>query len=128
MGASAQANEKKRPLGVTVLAILNIIIGLADLIGGLLLGGSVFLGWFDLGAFAWLIGDIIALQGIVLFLLAYGFMFGKVWAWTLGLIFGIWDIALGIIALPGGIIRIIYGAVIIYYIMRPNVKTFFGKS
>jgi uncharacterized protein with GYD domain len=34
---------KKRPTGITVLAILNVIIGVGDLIVGLFLGSMV--GW-----------------------------------------------------------------------------------
>lgn len=122
--------QKKRPLGVTVLAILNIIIGIADMtniapIVGM--GSMIGVFWFDLGTLAWLVEGTLILQGIVLFILAYGFLSGNSWAWTLGLIFGVWDIAMGLILLPAGIIRIIYGAIIIYYLMKPNVKAFFSK-
>jgi hypothetical protein len=118
---------KKRPVGITVLTILNIIIGIADLISFLFLGSLMGSDWLQFGAISGLIGGILVLQGIVLFVLAYGFLGGKSWAWILGLIFGIWDITIGIILLPAGIIRIIYGAVIIGYLSRRNVKEFFGK-
>jgi len=122
--------EKKRLTGVTVLAILNIIIGIGDitniapLVG---IGGMIGVFWLELEAIAGLIEGILVLQGIVLFVLAYGFLGGKGWGWTLGLIFGIWDIVMGLILLPAGIIRIIYGAIIIYYLTRSHVKAFFGK-
>jgi len=125
-----ELTEKKRLTGVTVLAILNIIIGIADMTNiAPIVGTGSMIGvfWLDLEAIAQLIEIVLVLQGIVLFTLAYGFLGGKSWAWTLGLIFGIWDIIMGLILLPAGIIRIIYGAIIIYYLTRPHVKAFFGK-
>jgi len=119
---------KERPTGITVLAILNIIIGFADFISIFVIGSLTDMAWLQLGTMSWLIGDILVLQGIVLLVLAYGFLGGKAWAWTLGLIFGVWDFVLGLILLPAGIIRIIYGALVIYYLMRTNVKAYFGKK
>jgi hypothetical protein len=119
---------KKRPIGITVFAILNVIIGFADFISVLIIGGLTDLAWLKFGTMSWLIGGILVLQGIVLFVLVYGFLGGKGWAWTLGLIFGIWDFVLGLILLPAGIIRIIYGALVIYYLMRTHVKAYFGKK
>jgi hypothetical protein len=68
------------------------------------------------------------LQGIALFILAYGFFLGKDWAWILGIVFGVWDFILGVLGLPGGLIRIIYAVIILYYLMRPNVKAFFRQD
>jgi hypothetical protein len=119
---------KKRPTGITVLAILNVIIGFADFISVLINCSLTALAWLQFGTMSWLIGGILVLQGIVLFVLVYGFLGGKGWAWTLGLIFGIWDFVLGLILLPAGIIRIIYGALVIYYLMRTHVKAYFGKK
>ncbi len=119
---------KKRPTGITVLAILNIIIGFADFISIFVIGSLTDMAWLQFGTMSWLIGGILVLQGIVLLVLAYGFLGGKAWAWTLGLIFGVWDFVLGLILLPAGIIRIIYGALVIYYLMRTNVKAYFGKK
>jgi hypothetical protein len=126
--------ERKRLIGVTVLAILNAIIGIADLtnIASILgvnslvsmIGGTLF----DLTAVAQIIEGVLVLQGIVLFILAYGFLNGKSWGWALGLIFGVWDIIIGLILLAPGIIRIIYGSIVIYYLMRPHVKAYFGKT
>jgi len=126
--------EKKRLTGVTILAILNVIIGIADFtniatilgVNSLIsiIGGTLL----DLAAVAQIIEGVLVLQGIVLFVVAYGFLGGKSWGWTLGLIFGVWDIIMGLILLPAGVIRIIYGLIVIYYLMRPPVKAFFGPT
>jgi hypothetical protein len=126
--------EKKRPTGVTILAVLNVIIGIADLtniatilgVGGLIsmIGGT----FFDLAGAAVIVEGVLVLQGIVLFVLAYGFVNGKSWGLALGLIFGVWDIIIGLILLPAGVIRVIYGSIVISYLMRPNVRAFFGKT
>jgi len=64
--------------------------------------------------------------------MAYGLWNGKRWAWTItlilsgiGIILGIASIAVGNI---GGVFHIIINGVIIYYLYRPNVKAFFGRS
>ena len=121
-------SDKKRPTGITVLAIFNIIIGIADFISIFILSSLTDMAWLQFGTMGWLIGGILMLQGIVLLVLAYGFLGGKGWAWALGLIFGVWDFVLGLVLLPAGIIRIVYGALVVYYLMRTHVKAFFGKE
>jgi len=66
--------------------------------------------------------------GVINFIIAYGFWNGRGWAWTLGLIFSVLSIIIGIISLPGGIPGIIIYALVLYYLTRPYVKRFFGKE
>ena len=60
-------------------------------------------------------------------------VYGKVrWAWTIALILSIIGIIYGIASIAmrntGAIVNVIIYAIIIYYLFRPNVKAFFGKT
>jgi hypothetical protein len=95
------------------------------------------------------IGAIILAVGIGYLVVSYGLLKGKGWAWTVTIILTIIAIAIQIIsiilssmfnasfssdmnALVPEIISHIIGlainGVILYYLYRPNVKAFFGKS
>lgn len=138
--------RKKRPAGVTVVAILEVLGGFGALAFGNIVTtisamineaggevtGRVVTGFGILGSLfavvGGLIGGILYLVGIVDFFIAYGLLKGSCWAWTLCLVFSIIGIALGIVLLPIGIISIIANVVIAYYLTRLGVKQFFGKA
>lgn len=111
--------QKQRPLGVTIIAILMIISGIA-----LLSTGAILL---VVG-----IGVVPIVLGIASFVMAYGLWKGKGWAWTITLILSVISIISAIVSIVfhgyGAIINIIINAVIIYYLYRPNVKAYFGKA
>lgn len=136
----------RRPTGVTIIAILNIIGGIIMLIGGLVLvaAGSILpsipMTTDELsGVPAWLIGTgaiafgiIVIILGIISFIVAYGLLKGVGWAWSLTVILSIASIVLNAISIAsgnfGGIISIIISVIILYYLYRPHVKSFFGKG
>ena len=64
--------------------------------------------------------------------MAYGLWKGKGWAWTITVILSFIGIALGIVSIVtgniGAIFHLIINAVVVYYLYRPHVKTFFGKA
>ena len=140
------AKTMKRPTGVTIIAILNIIGGIIMLIGGIgaTVAGAILpslpISQSDLsgvppmllGAGAIGIGIILIILGILSFVVAYGLLKGMGWAWTLTLVLSIASIVLNAISIAtgnfGAIISIIISAIIIYYIYRPHVKAFFGKG
>jgi uncharacterized membrane protein (DUF2068 family) len=111
-------SQKHRPLGVTIIAVLNVIVGIIAISAGIpaLIAG---------------IGIVLIIIGIANLVMAYGLWKGKRWAWTITLILsgiGIISSAVSIASgNPGAIIGIILYAIIIYYLYRPNVKAFFGK-
>lgn len=140
--------SKSRPTGVTIIAILNIISGIIMLAGGLGLaaissvlptmttidpnaGGQMALAGLVGGA-GIAVGGILIILGIISFIVAWGLLKGKGWAWSLTLILSIISIIIGIVSLAaanfGSIINIIIAGIIIYYLYRPHVKAFFGKS
>lgn len=78
-------------------------------------------------------GAVLLALAIVSFVVAYGLLKGRGWAWTVTLILSIisivWNAITIVTALNfGGIISIIISAIIIYYLYRPHVKAYFGKG
>jgi len=85
-----------------------------------------------LGGLGIAFGAILIAIAIVSFIVAYGLLKGRGWAWTVTLILSIISIVWNAITIAtgniGGIISIIISAVIIYYLYRPHVKAYFGKG
>jgi hypothetical protein len=187
------AEQIKRPIGVTIIAILTIISGIILTFGGisLLAFGAFFtsvpidvfvseqmqqqqqqqqqqlqrqeqqdqqelqsaaelqaLAQF-LGGVGIAIGSIVLAVGVGYLIVSYGLLKGKGWAWIITVILTIIAIAVQIVSgitasmfnasfvddtnsFVTGIIAQIVGiainGVILYYLYRPNVKAFFGKS
>ena len=143
--SSESASPVKRPTGVTILAVLAILGGIGGLLGGaaLLVLSSLAAAFVpeEIAPFQPLVtvaGVVFLVIGIVSFFLAYGFLKGRGWAWTIGIIVNIISIisnvgtgtlgpnlATGVASSAFGIIIAI---IIIVYLTRPHVKTFFGKA
>lgn len=120
-----------RPLGVTILAVLNALSGLAFLASGagaMAVGASVGSIFAALGMF---IGVILILIGLFQLFVAWGLWSGKKWAWFLALIFGILGVLFGLVGLIGGnitsVLSLLISAVIVYYLYTQPVKAFFGR-
>jgi hypothetical protein len=78
-------------------------------------------------------GAVLVAIAIVSFIVAYGLLKGKGWAWTVSIILSIISIVWNVITLVtaanyGGIISIIISGIILYYLFRPHVKAYFGKG
>src|SRR5262245_1447099 len=114
---------KQRPIGVTIIALLAILGGIAFLVSGLLTLLIPLIGI--------LLGSGLFILGLAYFLMAYGLWKGKGWAWTLTLILSGIGIIIGIGSMIvgnfGSIFHTIINAIIIYYLYRPNVKAFFNR-
>lgn len=154
--------ERKRPIGVTIIAILTIIGGIFLLFGGIALvalapiisqinvvdnnntsNSSITLNvngtnvtipnntLFILGGFMGVIGGVFIVVGIASFVVAWGLLKGKVWAWIVTIIITIISIVLNIISIIAGsiesIVGLIINGIIIYYLYRPSVKSYFGR-
>jgi hypothetical protein len=146
------------PIGVAIIAVLNIISGIILLITGL---GLIALGTIVPGmpppsafeqsqnmtdpadidlsdvsprvfeAVVVAIGGIITAVGVVSFIVAYGLLKGMGWAWTLTVVLPIISILLNAISLQenlGGIVCVIISGIILYYIYRSPVKSYFGRG
>ena len=125
-----KTGRQERPLGVTIIAVLEALGGLVLLgLGAVLLTfGSFFtLGaGFMIGAFAGALGGLSLIVGLLSFIFAWGIWNGKGWAWTLTLIFTILGLIGALISF--NIISLLIDVIILYYLTRPQVKAFFGKS
>ena len=146
-----------RPTGVTILGVLAILAGIAGLIGGLVLvglgillgtlatsieitnaltqAGYPGLGSLGIGLIATIVvvfGVIVLLIGILELATGIGFFGGKGWAWTLGIIVSALNIIIAIVEIAvgsyGSVLSLIFSLLILYYLMRPHVKAFFGKG
>ncbi len=121
--------KPKRPVGVTIIAVVAAAGGLLSLFGG----ASVLAGMAT-GPFA--LAIIVIIFGILGLALGAGFFTGAKWAWMVGIVVYLVSIGLGIaeilyggnVGLIGGIIRTIAGVVIPVYLTRPKPKSFFGKG
>src|SRR5258708_3095180 len=119
----------KRPVGITIIAIVAAAGGLLSLFGG-----ASRLAGMGTGPIA--LAYIVIIFGILGLTLGAGFFTGAKWAWMAGIIIYMISIGLGIaeiiyggqVGLIGGIIRTIAGIVIPIYLTRPKPKAFFGKS
>ena len=138
--------KPSRPTGVTVLAILDILGGIFGLLGGAALIGVAALSTSSLASqypglstisgaasLLYALGALALVFGLLALVIAIGFLGGKGWAWTFGIVVGIISIVVSIaeIALLGSttnVVSIIFQIIIIYYLTRPHVKAFFGKG
>jgi hypothetical protein len=138
--------QQQRPLGITILAILGIVGGLFMILGGcgVIAGGAVIgamgaqagVGEVTAG------GGLLTVYGIVLLLIAVAdIVFGigawtlKPWAWMLGLVLQGINVVIALVSIVAGwstfgsqIIGLVINAVIIYYLMTPDVKKAFGRA
>ena len=150
---------RTRPIGVTIIAILAIIDGIVLLTGGILavtivpLISSGLNGALSnitvtnqqgqqvnvhstsmngiVATVAIVAGSIAIVLGIVWFVLAWGLLTGKGWAWIITLILAIISVIFSIVGIVSGgapsIISLIINGIILYYMYRPNVKSYFGR-
>ena len=137
---------KKRPTGVTIIAILIIIGGILLLLAGIggVAVGSLFISQI-IGLGFVIIGAIILAVGIGYLVVSYGLLKGKRWALTItvvllfiGIVINVVSIIFGSFAInmdistfltvnSGNIAGIIISVIILYYLYRPHVKSYFGK-
>src|SRR5713101_4044363 len=125
----SSAPKPKRPVGVTIIAIVAAAGGLLSLFGGASRLAGMGTGPIELAY-------IVIIFGVLGLALGAGFYTGAKWAWMAGIIIYVISIGLGIaeilyggnVGLIGGIIRTIAGIVIPVYLTRQKPKAFFGKG
>ena len=133
-------------------ATVNIIVGIAGLFFGIgfiaqdALLHPIIESAFDLPrrnlsaeqastpGFGIALGAAFVPLAIVSFIVAYGLLKGRRWAWTAALFLSIISMvwyAFTVVIIPsngGRTLGVIIGAVTIYYLYRPHVKAYFGKE
>jgi len=128
----------ERPSGITILAALEIIEGLIGSIIGiailfsfgilreLLPVPSTYLPLVQ--AVLTVVGSLVLFIALVNFVIAYGLLNGTSWAWTVSLVFAVIGILRGLFTLPMGILTIGIQVLIIYYLTRENIKSYFENG
>lgn len=136
-----------RPMGATVIAVIEAILGVLALLGALVLigigglaGGLVGSSGADgAGAAGGLLAGIGLIGGIIFLLIgllyiaiAYGVWKARGWAWMLGVVVTIVGLVFGVLGLTGGIsassiISLALPIVVLYYFMQPDVKRWLGR-
>ena len=123
---------------MTILVILEALSGLFGVLGGLaLIAVGMFAGMpmMELPEFlsmiASVLGFVLLVYGLISFALAYGLWKSQGWAWTWSLIFAVIGAIFAIVPMLSGafteIFSVIIALIIIYYLTRPHVKSYFGK-
>lgn len=109
----------KRPIGVTIIAILSFLAGLLEVFGGLALlavaglGAAAGAGMGMLAAFAGILGGVLLLVGLITLAVAIGLWRMRSWAWWVALIVNVISILVSIgleswISLVFPVILVIY--------------------
>ena len=131
--------KSPRPTGATIIAIIAMLAGVVGLIGGIAIAtfSSMFASiGFGVGGLLATLGLVIAgvviCFGLIWLLTGWGFLNGKGWARTLGMIFSILSLLGTIVLAASGSIGAIVGAVILilmlYYLFTPPVKAYFKNG
>ena len=117
---------RRRPLGVTIVAILMAINGIVLIVSGATAAGFIGV------PFVSAVGFVTIAIGIAFLGVAWGLITGKGWAWIVTVILSIIAIISSIISIAGGhfgaVIHLIISGVILYYMYRPDVKAYFGRK
>lgn len=78
------------------------------------------------------IGGVLIAIGIGYLAISYGLLRGRGWAWSIALILSYIGIVIAIISILSGnfisVINLAINIAIVYFLYRPQVKAFFGKS
>jgi len=144
-----------RPLGIAILAVLDIIVGILAFIGGIAVAAvstivddpdvkdmireaMISAGVTDVEAVLEILPTVLLVIGVTIFVMGlvgivvgWGLWTGKQWAWIIGVIFYILAIAISAVSMvwsPADVIGVIIGVVILYYLFRPNVRAWFGRT
>jgi len=128
-----------RPPGVTVLAVLHIVLAILLLLGALALmavsmGLPELLPHFrGLAVRSASVGFILLVFVLVEFLLAYGLWNAKGWAWMASLVFAVFGIVFSVLSIflrpgVGELLSLVVDLLIVYYLMQPSVQNYFGRG
>jgi len=128
-----------RPFGITLLAVMQIILGILELLGAVAVAFVSFVlpemfphvRFFaprSMGS-----GLALFVFAFVEFILAYGLWKGKGWAWIGSLIFAVIGLVFSAFTLfmrprVGEAIALVLNLVIMYYLMQPRVQSYLGKG
>ncbi|MFX1579386.1 MAG: hypothetical protein ACFFBJ_07025 [Promethearchaeota archaeon] len=124
MSAPAYSGSGERPLGVTIIAILQMLSAIVLLVtGSLSMMAALALGPF--GFLFVILGGVFLIIGIIGFIIGYGLWTLKGWAWMIAFILNLLSVILAIISFD--IISLIIPLIIVIYLNQGEVKAAFGR-
>ena len=127
--------RRQRPTGVTIIAVLAIIVGILSLLGGLLVvAASAFVGAIASpvgGAVLVALGSFLVLIGLIFLVAAYGFWKGTKWGWWVGIIATALSLIGSVVSLATGnftsVVSLLIDLLLLYYLTRAHVKAWFHE-
>src|SRR5437016_7392566 len=127
-----------RPIGITILGIIEILIGvLGFLVSIAIIGVSALFSTLPtvgtlIGTVGLVIGGVFLFFSLVWLATGVGFLHGRGWAWTLGMIFTVLSILGAAYVAFTGLYQagyaLVFWMIMIIYLTRSHVKVFFGKG
>lgn len=149
--------EKNCPSGVTIVAVLAIVSGIILIVGAVftiylvpdIITSQLTIEMSNLTStnqlspefgptltraiinIVYIVSSAAIALGIAWFGLAWSLFTGKGWAWLITVILAIISIVFSIVAIMGAYITsiptLIISGIILYYMYRPQVKSYFGR-
>lgn len=135
-----------RPVGVTILAVLGVVYGAFSLLLALLglLGSALVVSGVTAAATRYSVGALAyatvsdAVLGILYLTFGFGAFRLKGWAWTAGIAGLVLDVVRQIVGaifirgmtagrIVGASITLVIALLLLWYLLRPNVRTAFGR-
>lgn len=133
---AGDSQDISRPTGVTIVSVLLGVAGAVHVLFGLAFATILGLVLGDMatdpevasiiGALGFGIGAVAVALGAALFLVMYGMLTAKSWAWNATRIVVIISIVVGVLSLD--IVSLAISGVILFYLYRPRVKQYFGRE
>lgn len=110
--------DQERPLGIAILAILQMLGALF-----ILVGGATFLVLGAISVLFTAVGGIMVLFGLISFYVGYGLWNMESWAWKVALIVNIISIVLNVISQNW--LALIIPVIIVIYLQQEDIKNRF---
>ncbi|HEV2121004.1 MAG TPA: zinc ribbon domain-containing protein [Candidatus Bathyarchaeia archaeon] len=127
-----------RPIGITLLAIIEILIGVLGLLASIaIIGVSALFATIPtigaiLGTVGLVIGGIFLVFSLIWLATGVGFLHGRGWAWNLGMFFTVISILgaayVAYIGIYQAAYALVFWIIMMIYLTRSHVKVFFGKG
>jgi len=130
--------KPSRPIGITLLAIVQILIGVVGLLASIAIIGlaALFSALPGVGSLlatgGLIIGGISLFFSIIWLATGVGFLHGKHWAWTLGMLFTVISVLgaayVAYIGVFQAVYALVFWVIMLVYLTRHHVKVFFGSG
>jgi len=143
--------QRRRPTGVSIISILGMIFGVLGVLSGVGIFLAAFaISWVSeysipnytlspevltaLSPFFYGLGAVVLSFSVLMFIAAYGLFNGNRWGWHIALFYlvislgtsGIFDVKNIVAFLPYMAVEGVIFGLLILYLTRPRVKTYFG--